>query len=307
MIIRIGWMMLLLGLINLAGCNRAPQHGILATTTLAADLVRSLLPPDVPVETLMGPGVDPHTFEARSGSIRQLHTARLIVHHGLHLEGRLADLIDGLELQTPNRIHSLATPLIRDHNARLRREGEEVDPHVWFSPSLWRATVPDLAAALRRVFPEHAEKIATREEQLLQSLANLDSELRVTLSAIPPENRILVTSHDAFGYWAADYGFEVHAIQGISTATEVAESTLRELANLITRTKIPAGFVESSVSPRTVEKLRQLVGPDRFRIGGELYSDSLGPPGSPAGTYAGMLRHNANLMVAALGTAKHAP
>lgn len=307
MVIRIEWVVLLLGILNLAGCSQSPRQGVLATTTLAADLVRSLLPPELPIDTLMGPGVDPHTFEARSGSIRQLHSARLIVHHGLHLEGRLADLIDGLEKQSPNRIHSLATPLIRDHSARLRQEGGEVDPHIWFSPLLWRATVPDLAAALRRVFPEHAEEIATREEQLLKSLLNLDSELRGTLSAIPPENRILVTSHDAFGYWAADYGFEVHAIQGISTATEVAESTLRDLANLIIRTKIPAGFVESSVSPRTVEKLRQLVGSDRFRIGGELYSDSLGAPGTPAATYAGMLRHNANLMVGALGSSKHAP
>lgn len=307
MVIRMAWVLLSLCIFNLLGCSQPPRSGVLATTTLAADLVRALLPPELAVDALMGPGVDPHTFEARSGSIRQLHAARLIVHHGLHLEGRLADLIDGLESRAPDRVHSLATPLIRDHSNRLRREGDEIDPHVWFSPFLWRATVPDLAAALRRVFPEYAESIAAREQSLLQSLANLDTELRETLSVIPPDRRILVTSHDAFGYWAADYGFEVHAIQGISTATEVAESTLRELANLITRTRIPAGFVESSVSPRTVEKLRQLVGPDRFRIGGELYSDSLGPPGTPGATYPGMLRHNANLMVGALGSASHGP
>ena len=285
-----------------SGCGTKPSPaGIVATTSLAADLVASLMPPDVSVESLMGPGVDPHTFEARSGSIRQLHSAGLVVHHGLHLEGRLSELLDGLQKRAPEKVHSLASPLLRDHSASLRKQGGEIDPHVWFSPPLWRATVPDLAKALAAAFPAHAETIARKEKILIRSISDLDLELRDSLSVIPKESRVLVTSHDAFGYWGAEYGFEVHPIQGISTATEVAESSLRELANLIANRKIPAGFVESSVSPRTIEKLQQMIGGRHFQLGGELFSDSLGPPGSAEGTYAGMLRHNARIMIAALG------
>lgn len=294
--------LLALALAATPGCGTVagPKH-VLATTSLAADLVASLLPPEITVDSLMGPGVDPHTFEARSGSIRQLHGASLVVHHGLHLEGRLSELLEGLHRRNPKKIYSLATPLLRDHASSLRREGEEIDPHVWFSPTLWRATVPDLAKALAEAFPAHAGSIGQREKVLLQSLTDLDTELRQTLASIPRESRVLVTSHDAFGYWGRDYQFEVHPIQGISTATEVAESSLRDLADLIIRKKIPAGFVESSVSPRTIEKLRQMIGGQAFRLGGELFSDSLGAPGTPEGTYAGMLRHNARIMVSALG------
>lgn len=284
------------------GCGtNPPPAGIVATTSLAADLVASLMPPEVHVESLMGPGVDPHTFEARSGSIRQLHSAGLVVHHGLHLEGRLSELLDGLQKRAPEKVHSLASPLLRDHSASLRKQGGEIDPHVWFSPRLWRATVPDLARALAASFPAHAEAIARKEKILIQSISDLDLELRDSLSVIPKESRVLVTSHDAFGYWGAEYDFEVHPIQGISTATEVAESSLRELADLIGKRKIPAGFVESSVSPRTIEKLQQMIGGRHFQLGGELFSDSLGQPGTAEGTYAGMLRHNAKIMIAALG------
>ena len=287
-----------------SGCGTNPsQARVVATTSLAADLVASLLPPEVAVDSLMGPGVDPHTFEARSGSIRQLHLASLVVHHGLHLEGRLSELLEGLQKRSPEKVHSLASPLLRNHSARLRRQGGEIDPHVWFSPPLWRATVPDLSKALSTAFPEHAETIAKNEKIVTKSISDLDLELRDTLSAIPKESRVLVTSHDAFGYWGAEYSFEVHPIQGISTATEVAESSLRELADLIVKRKIPAGFVESSVSPRTIEKLQQMIGGRHFQLGGELFSDSLGPSGSATGTYAGMLRHNAKIMVSALGKA----
>lgn len=297
--------LLFLSLVLPTGCGKATQPtGVVATTSLAADLVTSLLPPEVPVEALMGPGVDPHTFEARSGSIRQLHAAALVVHHGLHLEGRLAELLDGLQKRAPARVHSLATPLIREHSASLRRQGGEIDPHVWFSPRLWRATIPDLAKVLATTFPDHADTIVSREKKLIQSISDLDHELRDYLSVIPKESRVLVTSHDAFGYWGTEYDFEVHSIQGISTATEVAESSLRELANLIVKRRIPAGFVESSVSPRTIEKLRQMVGSQDFKLGGELYSDSLGAPGTEVGTYAGMLRHNARTLATALGKAQ---
>lgn len=298
---RIVWLLIIF-IFLASGCGTNPSPaGIVATTSLAADLVASLMPPDFPVESLMGPGVDPHTFEARSGSIRQLHSAGLIVHHGLHLEGRLSELLEGLQKGAPGKVHSLASPLLRDYSSSLRKQGGEIDPHVWFSPPLWGATVPDLAKALSAAFPAHAETIARKEKILIRSISDLDLELRESLSVIPKESRVLVTSHDAFGYWGAEFGFEVHPIQGISTATEVAESSLRELADLIIKRKIPAGFVESSVSPRTIEKLQQMIGGRHFQLGGELFSDSLGPLGSAEGTYSGMLRHNAKIMIAALG------
>lgn len=295
----------LLFLLLSAGCGPGTQgNGVVATTTLAADLASTLLPPTVSVVSIMGTGVDPHTFEARSGTIRQLHTAKLVVHHGLHLEGRLSELLAGLQKRSPDRVCCLADPILAEHQHLLRREGDEIDPHIWFSPRLWSLTIPEFSRKLAETYPEHAETIFQNARLARQSLDQLDRELRETLSVVPEGSRVLVTSHDAFGYWGMEYGFEVLPIQGISTATEVAESSLRKLAEIIRGRKIPAGFVESSVSPRTIEKLRQMLGNQVFELGGELYSDSLGAPGTAEANYAGMLRHNAALMAKALGKPK---
>jgi manganese/zinc/iron transport system substrate-binding protein len=176
------------------------------------------------------------------------------------------------------------------------------DPHVWHDPQRWRYAVIAIRDALIAVDPAGSEIYQQRSERYLADLQALDRELRMMAERIPPERRILVTAHDAFRYFGQAYGLRVEAVQGISTATEASASTIRALTELVVTNRIPAIFVETSVSPRTIEAVQnaaRAVGHE-VRVGGALYSDSLGEPDGPAGTYFGMMRHNMQTIVEAL-------
>jgi manganese/zinc/iron transport system substrate-binding protein len=290
------------------GCAEFEQgNHVLATTTLVADLVRQLLPEEVPTLLLMGPGIDPHTYEPTAGTIAQIRQARLIVGHGLHLEGRLTELLETTNHLSPRRVFLITHPLENEMPQRLLESDGQWDPHVWFDASLWVETVRPLAEALIRAYPHHCRVIETNCSRVRADLHAIHREMLAGYGGIPNNKRILITSHDAFGYLGRAYGLEVHAIQGISTAAEVSESALRELAGLACEKRVSVGFLESTVSPRTIEKLRSLIRarsgretPIHFTLGGVLFSDSLGEPGSGAETYSSMMRQNLRVITGAL-------
>ena len=274
---------------------------VVATTTMIADLVRVVGGSQVEVEGLMGPGVDPHLFKATERDVAAMAEADLIVYNGLHLEGKMADVFGEMNAR------GLPTLAVAESIPEsMRRESVlfqgNYDPHIWFDANLWKHAAGVVAEALSAMDPTGAEHYESNLEQYAAELDAAHAYAAKAVEQIPPSQRVLVTSHDAFGYYGDAYGFEVHGLQGISTVTEAGTADIQRAATLVADRKIPAMFIESSVSPRGIEAVREAVRARGFEvtIGGTLYGDALDAPGTPAGTYLGMLRHNTDTIVAAL-------
>lgn len=274
---------------------------VVATTTIVADLVREVAGDRVALTALMGPGVDPHLYVATERDLDRLMTADVIVFNGLHLEGKMADLLSELDARGRPTIAVAdgIPPALLRHAAEFTGTH---DPHIWFDVALWREAGRFLAERLAAVDPAGAALYRANADRYLAELEALDAWVRAEVATVPPANRVLVTAHDAFGYFGRAYGVEVAAVQGISTATEAGSADVQHLAAIVADRRVPAVFLETSVSPRIVQALKAAVaarGVD-VRVGGELYSDALGAAGGPAGTYVGMVRHNVTTIVAAL-------
>lgn len=288
------------------GCGVADGEGgdgrlpVVATTGMVADVVRQVGGDQVRVEGLMGPGIDPHLYKASEGDVRRLWRARIVLYNGLHLEARMADVLARMSERTP----TVAVAEAIDPRRLLSPAGYEGshDPHVWFDVALWREVVAPVRDALSQVDPARADDYARNAAAYLEKLEALDAYVRARAAEVPVENRVLVTAHDAFHYFGEAYGFEVRGLQGISTASEAGAADVQALANLIAERRIPAIFVESSVPLRTIEAVRAAVRARGFdvAVGGQLYSDALGAPDSPAASYTGMVRHNIDTIVEAL-------
>lgn len=273
---------------------------VVGTTGMVADLAREVGGDRVNVVGLMGPGIDPHLYKASHGDTRRLARADVVFYNGLHLEGKMIDVLVRMGRQKPTYAVTEYVP------EELLREPPEFsghyDPHVWFDVSLWIYAVDRVRDALAEVDPDGRDYYEARASAYKQRLREIDDYVRRRIGEIPPERRVLVTAHDAFGYFGAAYGMEVVGLQGISTATEYGLRDVQALVDMIVERGIKAVFVEASVAPRAIEAVVSGV---RARghsvtIGGTLYSDSLGEPGTPAGTYIGMVRHNVDTIVAAL-------
>lgn len=290
-----------------AGCSRDTvgraddaRLRVVATTGMIADVASRVGGPDVVVESLMGPGVDPHLYKASAGDVRRLSQADLVLYNGLHLEAAMGEVLE----EMGDRKHTVAVTDWIDR-ASLTAPPEfqgSYDPHVWFDVRLWMRAVQRIEAAYAEADPAHASEYALRSAEVLRDLAELDEWVRARTAEVPLERRVLVTAHDAFGYFGRAYGFEVKGLQGISTASEAGTADVQQLAAEIAARRIPAIFVETSIPRRTIEAVQAAVRSRGFEvaIGGALYSDALGNPGTPAGTYVGMVRSNVETIVGAL-------
>jgi manganese/zinc/iron transport system substrate-binding protein len=285
-------------------CDAADRRlRVVATTTVVADLVRQIAGDRVDVDCLMAAGIDPHSYKATPRDADRLARADLVVASGLHLEGKLADLLERLSRRVPLIAVADAIPPDRllDAGAGLH------DPHVWFDAELWSLGVPAVAERLAKLDPPHAEAYREAGRAYAERLVALDGELRESLAEIPLERRVMVTAHDAFRYFGRAYGIEVVGIQGTSTESEAGLGDINRLVDLVVTRRLPAVFVETSVSDRNVTALREGAGARGHTVGlgGRLYSDSLDAPGSGAGTLEEALRANVATIVSAL--AKPAP
>jgi manganese/zinc/iron transport system substrate-binding protein len=284
---------------------------VTATVGMLGDIVSKVGGGRVDLTTLMGPGVDPHLYKPSARDVDALGDTDLIVYGGLHLEGRMTELFETIpDLGIATVAAGEAVPA-----DRLRTPPEfdgNPDPHIWFSVPLWQLAVDAIRDALAALDPAHAAGFRERADAYRAELDALDGHVRARTETVPPDRRVLVTAHDAFGYLGDEYGYEVHAIQGFSTAAEAGAGDIRALADFLAAREIPAIFVESSVPRGTVEALREAT---RSRgwgvaIGGELFSDAMGTAGTPEGTYIGMVTHNIETIVAGLTrdtTEKDAP
>ncbi len=293
----------------IAGC--APPTGpsagppgqtlkVTATTGMIADAARVIGGEFVEVSGLMGPGVDPHLYKATQGDLAKLNSADVILYNGLHLEGRMADVLVKLARQVDTVQVTQTIP-----QGKLREPPEfagHYDPHVWFDVSLWKYVVESVRDTLKGKDPAHAAIFDSNATAYLKELDTLHEYAKTQIATIPAEHRVLVTAHDAFGYFGRAYGIEVLGLQGISTASEYGLQDVEKLVNKIVDRKIAAVFVESSISPKSIEALAEGANSKghKVRIGGQLFSDALGAEGSPEGAYLGMVRHNVDTIVKAL-------
>ena len=256
---------------------------IVCTTAQVADIVKNVGGDDVEVDTLMGDGVDPHLFTAAAGDVRRLRDADVVFYNGLHLEGRLADVLHDLEAKKPSI--AVTAGLVADEPERLRSPAEfegAHDPHVWLDVALWRQCSDYVTERLCYLDPDRADAYRARAKGYTDELDALDEECRQRLAEIPAERRVLVTAHDAFGYFGVAYDIEVRGLQGISTADEADLVTVGALVDLLVDRGVKAVFVESSVSEKYIEALVEgcRAKDHQVSVGGELYSDAMGPDGT---------------------------
>lgn len=294
-----------------AGCGPVEQEvaaedlseetiDVVTTIGMISDVVANVGGDRVRVEGLMGPGIDPHLYKASEGDVRRLERADLILFNGLHLEAKLADVLE--RIGERRRTQAVTDDIPR---ARLLSppafEGN-YDPHVWFDVRLWMSAARQVRDILGTVDPNSAPRYAANARRYLAELEQLDAYVRGQAKRVPRARRVLVTAHDAFNYFGRAYGFEVRGLQGISTAAEAGAGDVQALSQFIAERRIPAIFVESSVSPRTIEAVRAAVRSKGFdvEIGDQLFSDAMGNRGTPEGTYVGMVRHNVDAIVSAL-------
>jgi manganese/zinc/iron transport system substrate-binding protein len=294
-----GWAAGLLIQAESAAEARADGPRVVATTTIVADLVRQVAGESVEIDCLMGPGVDPHSFKATPRDADRLARADLVVASGLHLEGKLAALLERLARR--RRVVMVAEAIPRD---RLIQVGTDLyDPHVWFDPTLWATCVTAVVDPLVAVVPAGRSQFEAAAAAYRDRLAGLDQALRKRIATIPESRRVLVTSHDAFRYFGRAYGLDVVGIQGTSTESEAGLNDINRLVDLVVSRGVPAVFVETSVADRNVTALREgaRAKGHAVRLGGRLYSDALGGPESDAATLEAALRANVEVLVAGLG------
>jgi manganese/zinc/iron transport system substrate-binding protein len=273
---------------------------IVATTSIVADLVRNIGGERVNVQSLMGPGVDPHLYKASAGDVRRLEQAKIVFYNGLHLEAGIAIV---LERMGESR-HTIAVTQDID-SAELLAPPEfegNYDPHIWFDVKMWMRAAETVRDTLIQIDPEGADQYRQNTEVYLEQLETLHSYVQEQADRVPENKRVLITAHDAFNYFGRAYGFEVRGLQGISTVSEVGAGDVQALANFIAEQQIPAIFVESSVPQRNLEAVQAAVSSRGFdvQIGGELFSDALGSTGTPEASYIGMVRHNIDTIVEGL-------
>ncbi len=277
--------------------DESTRPTITCSTTQIADFTRQVVGDRCTVHCVLAPGQDPHTFEITPDVVSLVRSADLCLDNGLHLEGD--DWMRTVAEQERKPIKSCTDgipPLVLQHLSKPVK-----DPHAWFSPQNAAKYVGNIVAAVSATDPEHADEYAARAELYRGQLRALHVWIRREINKIPVTRRVLVTSHDAFNYFCTVYGLQPKSPVGWSTQEVGAEVTLASrklVVDSIRDAGVPAIFVETSVNPDAVREIAREAG---VRVGGELYSDSMGPPGSAGETYIGMMRENVIAIVTALG------
>ena len=274
---------------------------VVATTGMIADAARAVGGDVVEVRALMGPGVDPHAYRQTRSDVAAMLRADLVLWNGLFLEAQMEEFLDGLARRT--RVVAVAEAVSGDRLLSHADYAGRFDPHVWMVPGLWMDVVEAIADEIVALRPGAEPTVRANATAYLAELERLADYARTTMATIPERSRVLITAHDAFGYFGREYAMEVLGIQGISTESEAGLARIGQLVDLIVERGIGAVFVETSVSDRNI---RALIEGARARghevtIGGELYSDAMGRDGTFEGTYLGMIDHNVTTIARALG------
>ncbi len=276
---------------------------VVTTIGMITDIVKNVGGERLEVIGLMGPGVDPHLYKLTPNDQQRLSAAQFIFYNGHHLEAKMGDVLAKMTGNTK----TFAVTAGVDESLLLTPPEFGCcqglyDPHLWFDVTLWMKAVEKVRDVLSENDTEGASIYQDNAKRYLAELAELHQYVKTQAALVSPEQRVVVTAHDAFSYFGRAYGFEVRGLQGISTTTEAGIADVQELATFIADRRIPAIFVETSVSSRNLEAVKAAVKARGFdvQIGGELFSDAMGDAGTPEGTYIGMMRYNIDLIVKAL-------
>lgn len=289
--------------LNSAALTAETQLNVLATVGMISDVAQVVGGDCVQVDTLMGPGVDPHAYSATPADLRKLAAAELILYVDRALEERLADVLGGLRGRVTT-LGLVAATFSQDDLLMDPDGGGAFDPHLWMDVSRWARIAPVIADAIAAQRPDCAPELAANAARLGTTLAALHDWVGASIASIPEGNRILVTAHDAFYYFADAYGLEAsEGIEGISTASEASIGDIRAVAAFVIENNVPAVFVETTINPRTIEALVAEVRAQGHEvvIGGALFSDAMGDAGTAESTYIGMIRANTITITRALG------
>ncbi len=304
---RLSWLGLALVVALLAGCSAekpaarvlTPPFRTVVTTAMVKDVVTQVAGERAQVTGLMGEGVDPHLYKPTRDDVQQLLDADLVFYSGLMLEGRMADMF--------RKVAQRGTPVFAvteliDRASLLELEAGHTDPHVWMDVQAWSRAVEAVAQALQQVDPGYGG-YHEQAVRYVAELKRLDDYARKVIASIPESQRVLVTAHDAFNYFGRAYGIQVVGVQGISTESEAGVQDINGLVDRLVTQKIPAIFVESSVSDKNVRAIIEGAQNRGWKvsIGGTLFSDAMGAPGTYEGTYIGMIDHNVTTIARALG------
>ncbi len=288
--------------LGMSGLARAAQPlNVVATIAQIGEAAARIGGSRVAVRPLMGEGVDPHTYRQTRSDVVTLTRADLVLHNGLYLEAQLEDLLGDLARRKP--VVAVAEKLPADRLLSSAQYPGRYDPHVWMDPALWAGVVAAVRDALSAADPEGAAVYAANAELYLAEIGRVDDYARRVLATVPAAARVVLSSHDAFGYFGRAFGWEVIGIQGLSTESEAGLGQIEALVGLIVERRLPAVFVESSVSERNVRALVEGAAArgHQVRIGGQLFSDAMGAPGTYPGTYVGMIDSNVTTITRALG------
>ena len=299
------WIFIFIFILSCAlGCGtpeRSDQQiEVVCTTGMVADLARNIGGDRIAVVGMMGPGVDPHYYKASQGDLAKLTTANLILFNGLFLEGKLEDVF--AKMARRKQVLAVAEHLPEERLLRPPEFEGHFDPHIWFDVSLWAQTIEPVVARLSALDPDGAAVYRQNGARYRARLDSLHQWVVEQVALLPEARRVLITAHDAFGYFGRAYGVEVVGLQGISTVAEYGVNDVTRLVDLIVEREVKAIFVESSVPARSIEAVREgcLERGFQVEIGGTLYSDAMGAAGSGADTYVGMVESNVNTLVGAL-------
>lgn len=303
---RANLVLLVLLLLLVTGCGggepAAASDGlqIVTTTSMITDITKVIGGDQVAVNGLMGAGIDPHLYVASEGDMGLLQNADVIFYNGLFLEAQMVEILE--QIGERKTVVPVSRGIEEQQLLPWANYVDEFDPHIWFDVTLWMKAVETVRDTLVEVDAANAATYQANATAYLEELTELDAYVKEQASRLPAEQRIVITAHDAFHYFGRAYGFDVRGLQGISTASEAGTADVQALADFIAEKQIKALFVESSVPVRNIEALQAAVQARGFdvSIGGQLFSDAMGSPDTPEGTYVGMVRHNIDTIVGAL-------
>ena len=302
----------MLGLCTLLGCARQPAApgseandttlSIVTTTGMITDLAQRIAGDRATVTGLMGSGIDPHLYTPTRSDIQKLLAADIVLYNGLHLEGKMTDALERVA-GSGKTVRAVTEEIDESYLLSPEQFNGHHDPHVWMDPTAWAKSAAVIRDTLSGHDPDGASEYAANAEVVINDINALDAYAERVLHSVPDEHRVLVTAHDAFSYFGQRYGYEVVGIQGISTESEAGVRDIERIVSLLVDQKIGAVFVETTVSERNIKAL--IAGANArghtVVIGGNLFSDAMGPSGSYEGTYVGMIDHNVTIIARALG------